>query len=131
MGGRGSGKTRAGAEWVRQLARDGVSPIALVGETMTEALDIMVRGESGIMAVHRDDERPVLRGKNHLSWPNGVAATILTASDPERFRGPQGDADFAGVAAHSGRAAYGAVSSAGRPLWHGASGGRADQPRHP
>jgi len=89
MGGRGSGKTRAGAEWVRQLAREGVSPIALVGETMTEAFDIMVRGESGIMAVHRDEERPRLSGKNHLSWPNGVEATILTASDPERFRGPQ------------------------------------------
>lgn len=89
MGGRGSGKTRAGAEWVRQLAREGVTPIALVGETMTEALDIMVRGESGIMAVHKEKERPVLRGRNHLRWPNGVEATILTASDPERFRGPQ------------------------------------------
>lgn len=89
MGGRGSGKTRAGAEWVRQLAREKVSPIALVGETMTEALDIMVRGESGIMAVHRDEERPTLVGRNRLTWPNGVQATLLTASDPERFRGPQ------------------------------------------
>ena len=89
MGGRGSGKTRAGAEWVRQLAREGVGPIALVGETMVEALDIMVRGESGIMAVHPEVERPRLSGKNHLHWPNGVQATILTASDPERFRGPQ------------------------------------------
>lgn len=89
MGGRGSGKTRAGAEWVRQLARQRISPIALVGETMTEALDIMVRGESGLMAVHRDDERPTLWGKNHLRWPNGAEATILTASDPDRFRGPQ------------------------------------------
>jgi phage terminase large subunit-like protein len=89
MGGRGSGKTRAGAEWVRSLARQGVSPIALVGETMTEAIDIMVRGESGLLAVHHDEERPTLWGKNHLKWPNGVEATILTASDPERFRGPQ------------------------------------------
>lgn len=89
MGGRGSGKTRAGAEWVRRLARRGIGPIALVGETMTEAVDIMVRGESGILAVHPDHERPVLRGKSRLCWPNGVEATILTASDPERFRGPQ------------------------------------------
>lgn len=89
MGGRGSGKTRAGAEWVRTLARDRVSPIALVGETMTEALSIMVRGESGIIAVHPDDERPILRGGNRLVWPNGVEASIMTASDPERFRGPQ------------------------------------------
>lgn len=89
MGGRGSGKTRAGAEWVRSLARQGVSPIALVGETMAEAIDIMVRGESGLLAVHHDEERPILWGKNHVKWPNGVEATILTASDPERFRGPQ------------------------------------------
>ena len=89
MGGRGSGKTRAGAEWVRQLARERVTPIALVGETMVEALDIMVRGESGLIAVHPEKDRPVLRGRNRLIWPNGVEATILTASDPERFRGPQ------------------------------------------
>lgn len=89
MGGRGSGKTRAGAEWVRRLAREGIGPIALVGETMTEALEIMVRGESGILAVCRDDERPLLRGNNKLFWPNGTEATIMTASDPERFRGPQ------------------------------------------
>lgn len=89
MGGRGSGKTRAGAEWVRELARDKVTPIALVGETMTEALSIMVRGESGIVNVHPDDDRPVLRGGNRLVWPNGVEAWIMTASDADRFRGPQ------------------------------------------
>lgn len=89
MGGRGSGKTRAGAEWVRRLARKRISPIALVGETMSEAVEIMVRGDSGILAVHPDEERPTLHGKSRLSWPNGVEATILTASDPERFRGPQ------------------------------------------
>jgi len=89
MGGRGSGKTRAGAEWVRRLARRKITPIALVGETMTEAVDIMVRGESGLIAVHADHERPTLRGRNRLIWPNGVEAIIMTASDPERFRGPQ------------------------------------------
>ena len=89
MGGRGSGKTRAGAEWVRRLARRGIGPIALVGETMTEAVDIMVRGESGILSVHDDKERPTLFGRNRLSWPNGVEAMILSGSDPERFRGPQ------------------------------------------
>jgi phage terminase large subunit-like protein len=89
MGGRGSGKTRAGSEWVRELARKQISPIALVGETMSEAVEIMVRGDSGILAVHPEEERPTLHGKNRLSWPNGVEATILTASDPERFRGPQ------------------------------------------
>lgn len=89
LGGRGSGKTRAGAEWVRQLAAREVSPIALVGETMTEAVSIMVRGDSGILSVHPEDERPVLKADHRLVWPSGVEAMILSASDPDRFRGPQ------------------------------------------
>jgi len=88
LGGRGSGKTRAGAEWVRTLAEAKVSPIALVGQTMTEALAVMVRGESGIFGVHPAPERPRLRN-NVLTWPNGVEAMLMSASDPERFRGPQ------------------------------------------
>ncbi|WP_323015793.1 terminase large subunit domain-containing protein, partial [Devosia sp.] len=88
LGGRGAGKTRTGAEWVRGLAEQGIGPIALVGETMTEAISIMVRGESGILNVHPDATRPLLRG-NRLIWPNGVEGTILAASDPDRFRGPQ------------------------------------------
>ena len=88
MGGRGSGKTRAGAEWVRQLAAQGVTPIALVGQTMTEAIAVMVRGESGILWVHPPDERPKLRD-NRLIWPNGVEAMVLSAANPEGFRGPQ------------------------------------------
>jgi phage terminase large subunit-like protein len=88
MGGRGCGKTRTGAEWVRQLATQEVSPIALVGETMNEALAVMVRGESGLFKVCPDEQRPRLRG-HQLIWPNGVEATLMSASDPDRFRGPQ------------------------------------------
>ena len=88
LGGRGSGKTRAGAEWVRSLAAAGVTPIALVGQTMTEAIAVMVRGESGLLGVHPALQRPRLRG-NMLHWPNGVEAMVLSASDPDRFRGPQ------------------------------------------
>lgn len=88
MGGRGSGKTRAGAEWVRGLAKARVSPIAIVSETAVEATAIMVAGESGIFAVTPDEERPILRGAD-LYWPNGVVGTVLPAADPERFRGPQ------------------------------------------
>lgn len=88
LGGRGSGKTRAGAEWVRHLASAGVTPIALVGQTMTEAMAVMVRGESGLLAVHPMGQRPRIRG-NVLHWRNGVEATVLSASDPDRFRGPQ------------------------------------------
>ncbi len=88
MGGRGSGKTRAGAEWVRQLVDAEVSPIALVGETMVEAMAVMVKGVSGIMRVTPLEDRPRIRGQT-LTWPNGVEASVLGASDPERFRGPQ------------------------------------------
>ena len=88
MGGRGSGKTRAGAEWVRGLAAAGVGPIALVGETITEAIAVMVEGQSGLMEATPRHERPKLSGAA-LHWPNGVSAMILGASDPERFRGPQ------------------------------------------
>ena len=88
LGGRGAGKTRAGAEWVRQLAGQGVTPIALVSETMAEAEAVMVRGPSGIFSVHPIAERPVLRGAT-LRWPNGVEALLLPAAEPERFRGPQ------------------------------------------
>ena len=88
LGGRGCGKTRTGAEWVRSLVAREVSPIALVGETMTEAMAVMVRGESGLLKVCRDDEQPAIRG-THLYWRNGVEAKLLSASDPESFRGPQ------------------------------------------
>ncbi len=88
IGGRGSGKTRAGAEWVRGLASAGVTPIALVGETMTEAVAVMVKGESGLLRVTPEKERPRLIGAT-LLWPNGVEGAVMSASDPERFRGPQ------------------------------------------
>ena len=88
MGGRGSGKTMAGAEWVRGLAAERIGPIALVGETMTEAIAVMVKGPSGLLAVTPPWERPRLSGAT-LYWPSGVEGVILGAADPERFRGPQ------------------------------------------
>lgn len=88
VGGRGSGKTRAGAEWIRRLAGRGVTPLSVVGPTITEAIEVMVKGPSGIVRVHPPEERPALRG-NTLVWRNGVEALVLGASDPERFRGPQ------------------------------------------
>lgn len=88
IGGRGSGKTRAGAEWVRQLASDGIGPIALVGESMVEAEAVMVAGQSGILRVHAKDDCPAVKG-NGLVWPNGVVAQFFGAADPERLRGPQ------------------------------------------
>ncbi len=97
MGGRGSGKTRTGAEWVRAIASAeppgcGVSPvrIALVGESLADVRSVMVEGVSGILAVHRREERPCYSvSRRELVWPNGAVAQIFSADDPESLRGPQ------------------------------------------
>ena len=95
MGGRGSGKTRAGAEWVSQLAlgHNGqipLNPIALVSQTISEARAVMVEGVSGLLNVGLPKHRPRFdRGRNLLIWPNGTEAILMSASEPERFRGPQ------------------------------------------
>ncbi len=92
MGGRGSGKTRAGAEWVRSIAtqQKPITPIALVGETIAQARTIMVEGESGILNIGVKSERPKFdKVRNILIWENGVEAHLMSGSEPERFRGPQ------------------------------------------
>lgn len=100
MGGRGAGKTRAGAEWVRAQA-EGSRPsapgvakrIALVGETVDQAREVMVFGDSGILACSPKDRRPVWEaGRKRLVWPNGAVAQVFSAHDPESLRGPQFDA---------------------------------------
>jgi len=99
MGGRGAGKTRAGAEWVRAQV-EGSRPtdagrcrrIALVGETMAQVREVMVFGESGILACSPPDRRPVWEAtRQRLIWPNGAIAQVFSAHDPESLRGPQFD----------------------------------------
>ena len=98
MGGRGSGKTRAGAEWVRQMAnaqseQNRAGQIALVSETMSEARAIMVEGPSGILSIGPISERPKFdRTRNMLIWENGTRGLLMSAAEPDRFRGPQFDA---------------------------------------
>jgi phage terminase large subunit-like protein len=100
MGGRGAGKTRAGAEWVRGLALGlpgfgGVrhGRIALVGESLADGRDVMVEGVSGLLGVHGKAERPDWRPSlRRLTWPNGAIAQVFSAEDPESLRGPQFDA---------------------------------------
>lgn len=91
MAGRGFGKTRAGAEWVRGVAeRDGTARIALVAATLGEARSVMVEGESGLLAIApwwcRPAFAPALR---RLVWPTGAVATLHGAAEPESLRGPQ------------------------------------------
>jgi hypothetical protein len=93
MAGRGFGKTRCGAEWVRAEVKAGRRRIALVGPTAADARNVMVEGESGILAISPDPERPLYEpSKRRLTWPNGAIATTYSADEPERLRGPQHDA---------------------------------------
>ena len=89
--GRGFGKTRAGAEWVRNVARhDPNARIALVGASLNEVRSVMVEGESGVMAAAKGaltpEYEPSLR---RLQWPNGAQAFLFSAGEPEALRGPQ------------------------------------------
>jgi phage terminase large subunit-like protein len=87
--GRGFGKTRVGAETVRQWVKR-FSRVNLIGATADDARDIMVEGESGILAICPRDERPTYRkGERKLLWPNGATSLIFTADEPERLRGKQ------------------------------------------
>ncbi len=103
LGGRGAGKTRAGAEWVRGLALGKppfadrpVERIALIGETLGDARAIMVDGASGLLAIHPSGERPSYSvSRRELTWPNGAVAQLFSAEDPESLRGPQFGAAWA------------------------------------
>jgi len=93
LGGRGAGKTRAAAEWVREQAKyttDGQRRFALVARTAADVRDVIVEGESGIMNVSPPSERPLYEpSKRRLTWPNGNTATCFTADEPDSLRGPQ------------------------------------------
>lgn len=96
MAGRGAGKTRAGSEWVHEQIDGGCRRIALVGATAADVRDVMVEGESGILATARPGMRPVYEpSRRRLTWPNGAIATTYSAEEPERLRGPQHDAAWA------------------------------------
>jgi predicted phage terminase large subunit-like protein len=97
LGGRGAGKTRAGAEWVRAMALglwDGMDQrprrLALIGETHADVRRVMIEGSSGLLAVHPDGERPLYEATNgRLVWPNGSVAHVFSAESPDSLRGPQ------------------------------------------
>jgi phage terminase large subunit-like protein len=91
MGGRGSGKTRAGAEWVHALAsaeKQSSLRIALVAETLGDAREVMIDGVSGICRIARPAPQFEI-SRRRLVWPNGAVAQIFSSEDPESLRGPQ------------------------------------------
>lgn len=92
MAGRGFGKTRTGAEWVReQVMQHGAIRIALIGPTAADARDVMVEGESGLLAccerygIHAKYKS----SKRRVEFPNGALAFLYSAEEPDRLRGPQ------------------------------------------
>src|SRR4051794_2542119 len=93
LAGRGFGKTRTGAELVRSRAASGAARrIAFVAPTAADAREVMVEGESGILTISPPRECPRYEAsKRRLTWPNGTIATLFSADEPERLRGPQHD----------------------------------------
>jgi phage terminase large subunit-like protein len=97
LGGRGAGKTRAGAEWIRAQAL-GLKPlaaapaerIALIGESLHDVRAVMIEGVSGLLSIHARHERPTFEPtKRQIKWPNGAVAQIFSAEEPDSLRGPQ------------------------------------------
>lgn len=99
LAGRGWGKTRCGSEWIREqvegptpLSAGKRSRIALIAETASDARDVMVKGDSGILACSPPDYRPTyVANRRALVWPNGTEALIFSAIEPDQLRGPQFD----------------------------------------
>jgi len=90
LAGRGFGKTRSGAEWVHEQIASGVMRIALIARTAADIRDVMVEGESGILATAHPARVPRWNPSNRrLTWPNGAIATTFSAEEPESLRGPQ------------------------------------------
>jgi predicted phage terminase large subunit-like protein len=93
LAGRGFGKTRTGAEHIRERVMSGAAKrIALVARSAADVRDVIVEGESGILAVSPPSERPTWEpSRRRLTWPNGAIATTYSADEPDQLRGPQHD----------------------------------------
>ncbi len=91
LAGRGFGKTRAGAEWVRMIAEsNSEARIALISSSLTEARAVMVEGESGILECSHPSRRPSFEASlRRIRFPNGAQAHLFSAAEPETLRGPQ------------------------------------------
>jgi len=104
LGGRGAGKTRAGAEWARFAALfGGARRIALIGPTLGDVREVMIEGPSGLKAVSQLAGEPVPRhevSRHRLVWPNGAQGFVFSAEDPDSLRGPQFDAAWCDEIAH-------------------------------
>jgi len=94
LAGRGWGKTRTGGEWVNGCVREGrYGRFHLIAPTAADVRDVMVEGEAGILRISQPHERPHYEpSKRRLTWPNGATASLFSADEPDRLRGPQCEA---------------------------------------
>jgi len=96
LGGRGAGKTRAGAEWVLEQVNAGARRVALIAPTYNDAREVMIAGESGLLNIGDEADRPqYLPSRRLLQWPNGAVGQVFSAEDPDGLRGPQFDCAWA------------------------------------
>jgi len=97
LAGRGFGKTRVANEWVRYRVESGQAQrIALVARTAADVRDVVVEGESGLLAISPPWNRPTYEpSKRRLTWPNGAIATTYSGDQPDQLRGPQHDTALA------------------------------------
>ena len=98
LAGRGWGKTRTGVEWVAERVRLGAKHVIIAGPTASDVRDVLVEGQSGLLSCYPEDEQPHYEpSKNRITWargrhsPEGARAILLSAEEPNRFRGKQGD----------------------------------------
>lgn len=87
--GRGFGKTRLGAEWVRQKQAKGVKRLGLIAETAADGRDVMVEGPAGLLQCYPPTDRPKYEpSKRRITWRNGAVATTYSGDEPDQLRGP-------------------------------------------
>ena len=97
LAGRGFGKTRTGAEWVRERVESGLSKrIALIGKTPADVRDVMIEGESGLLNISPPYNMPTYEpSKRRLTWDNGAIAQTFSSYEPDQLRGSQFDTAWA------------------------------------
>ena len=87
--GRGWGKTRALNEWVRAQIESGLTRGALIARTSADVRDVMVEGESGLLSICPNWNRPLYEpSKRRIVWPNGAQIALFSAEEPDSLRGP-------------------------------------------
>lgn len=102
LGGRGSGKTRSGAEWCHEQVRQGKRRGVAVSPTSADARDVLAEGPAGLLATCPLDLQPILYepSKRKITYVNGAEIHLYSAEEPARLRGPQHDFAWADELCH-------------------------------